>query len=174
MKIYLNSGYVMTRKLLICALLLTAIVLPTQQAQAFILSVTPNPSSSNVAIGHTFSTSINWNVVGGGQGPLGATVTSQQSAFFIQTGQGNVTLANVNTSLNKANPGAPSLRIRERILIPASIIAKARSHGVNQFFYARVFSDGNLPVTGSMPFNITGSAGAGFSISREALSFTDQ
>jgi len=174
MKMNINAGYIITRKLLIYVLFLTAILIPAQQAQAFILSVTPSPSSRNVATGHTFSTSINWNVVGGGQGPLGAAVTSQQSAFFIQTGQGTVILANVNTPLNKTNPGAISLLISEKILIPASVIAKARSRGVNQFFYARLFSDGNKPATGTMTFNITGSAGAGFSISREALSFTDK
>jgi len=174
MKINLNSGYISTRKLLTCVLFLTVVLIPAQQAQAFILGVTPTPSSRNVVAGHAFSTSINWKVVGGGQGPLGAAVTSQKSAFLIQTGQGTVVLANINTPLNKVNPGAPSLLISEKILIPASIIVKARNHGVKQFFYVRLFSDGSIPATGTMPFNITGSAGAGFSISREALSFTDK
>lgn len=163
-----------TGKVLLLVLCLTSIAFPAQQAQAFIQNATPTPASRNIATGHTFSASITWNIAGGGQGPLGAAISSQQSAFFIQTGQGQVVLKNVNTPLNKANPGATSLLIGEKILIPASIIAKARRQGASQIFYARVFTDGSLPVTGIMTFNITGSIGANFSITREALSFTDK
>jgi len=174
MQSYTYLTYRTIRKSLICALFLAAAMLPAQQAHASILSVTALPASHNVTVNHTASVAIMWNVTGGGQGPLGPVVSSQQSFFGIQGGQGFIILKNVNTPLSKTNPGSASLLIREQLLIPASVIAKARKLGAIQFSYVRNFNDGNLPKSGTITFNITGSAGAGFNISREALSFTDK
>jgi hypothetical protein len=64
--------------------------------------------------------------------------------------------------------------VTEHVLIPASIVAKARAAGASQIFYSRQFSPGPFLAVATAEFNITGSAGAGLSISREALSFTDK
>jgi len=163
------STYHMIRKALIFAVFLAAAILPVQDAQAIILGVTAIPSNRNVAINRTASVSLTWKIVGA---PVKTSVASQQGVFTA-AGQ---TLGSVNTSL-AATGNVTSVFIKEQLFIPASIVAKARGLGATQILYQRRFLDGATSppgFLGSLTLNITGSAGAGFNISREALSFTDK
>jgi len=172
----MGSTYVRIKKNLVYALLLTAAILPAQKAHASITGVTTTPSSRNVAINRTASVSITWRVTG----PLVTFVSSPQGQFVNPIDA--TTLGIVNTPFTKTGLGGAgalavtsSVSFNEQLLVPASIIAKARSLGLSQIVYRRFFSDSGMqPGGGSITLNITGSAGAGFNISREALSFTDK
>jgi len=150
--------------------LLFMVIIGIQPAYAIIVASTTVLNRS-IAINQTASVTIPWKVVTTATGP----VTSSQAAFLTPAGS---VLKLVNTPLNgpsfiHAGEAFPSFRATESLLIPASIIAKARAAGANQIKYSRIFNDGQ-PAAVSFFINITGSAGAGFNISREALSFTDK
>jgi len=174
MQMHIYTANHMIRKTLICAMLLAAAILPVREAQAVITGVTTIPASRNVAIRHAASVSLTWkvsafdllNFTG-----LGPSVSSQQGVFRTPAGQ---TLGSVNTPLiTTGTLGGVFVLIKEQLLVPASIVARARSLKANQIQYIRVFSSGTT-AQGTLLLNITGSAGAGFNISREALSFTDK
>ncbi len=169
----LISSSLLTRVIFVCALLLTVTTTLPQEAKAFVLDAVPSTLNSNIAMKHTASVSVTWNLtLLANAGPI---VSSSQGVFRTPTGQ---TLGTVNIPLtaNVLN-NAASVSFKESLLIPASIMAKAQGLGASQILFQRVFTDANssigLPL-GSLTLNITGSAGAGFSISREALSFTDK
>jgi len=151
-------------------LFLTTTMFVAQPSYALIVGSTTVLNKS-IAVNQSISLTIPWKVVTTATGQ----VTSTQSAFMTP---GGTVLKVVNTQLNGLSfphPGEafPSFQATESLLIPASIVAQARAAGATQLRYTRIFSDGQpAPVT--ILINITGSAGAGFSISREALSFTDK
>lgn len=151
-------------------LLLVTTVFAIQPAYAAIVAST-TLLNKNIAVNQPSSVTIPWKVVTTGA----ATVSSTQAAFMTP---GGTVLQRVNTQMSgssfiHAGEAFPSFQTTEALLIPASVVAKARAAGATQLRYSRVFSDGQ-PGTISFLINITGSAGARFSISREALSFTDK
>jgi len=172
----MGSTYARIKKTLVCALLLAAAMLPTQTVHADIVSVTATPSSRNVAINRTTSISLIWNVAS--NGPSGTLANSTNGVF--QNPVNNTIIGTVNKVLSGITTPPPPgslIRFSEQVLVPASIIAKARKLGINSLLYTRIFSDNfstMVPGNGAITLNITGSAGAGFNISREALSFTDK
>jgi len=162
------------RKIILSTLLLTATLCVAQPAYALIVGST-TPLNRSIAVNRTTSVIIPWKVVTTAAGP----VTSSQAAFTTPAG---TILKLVNTPLNgpsfiHAGEAFPSFQATESLLIPASVVAKARAAGASQIRYSRLFLDFNTNPPGApviFIINITGSAGAGFSISREALSFTDK
>jgi len=164
------STHRMIRKTLICALFLAAAMLPAQQAHAF---VNATSTTRNIAINRTVSVRVTWKIV---VAVGAATQVSSTQATFNPIPAGPSLLTVSRTIGGLTTPGIPNinsstLTVSETILIPASVIAKARAAGAKQISYERSFTPGGK---GGVIFNITGSAGAGFNISREALSFTDK
>jgi len=170
MQIHIYSAYRIMRKTLLCALLLTAVMLSAQEAKAFINATS---ITKNIAINRTSSVQVTWQIAVVPATPV--QVVSNQATF------GPVPPGPVLMRVSKQIGGLavpPSqfsnnalLIVSETVLVPASVIAKARATGAKQIVYERTFIPGGQ---GGVIFNITGSAGAGFSISREALSFTDK
>lgn len=170
MQIHIYSAYHIMRKTLACALLLTAMMLSAQEAQAF---VSATSVTKNIAINRTSSVQVTWQIAVVPATPV--QVVSNQATF------GPVPPGAVLLRVSKQIGGLavpPTqfsnnalLTVSETVLIPASVIAKARAVGAKQIVYERSFTPGGK---GGVTFNITGSASARFSISREALSFTDK
>ena len=168
-----TTGFSIThilRYLAMCMLLLGSMTLPVKIASAAVTDVTATSLTHNVAVRRTASASVSWQVFLFGL--AGPTVSSSRGVFLTPAG---AVIGSVNTLLTKAIAATTTQTLfSEQLLIPASIIAKANSLGANQIIYQRSFVDATSTVggiTGFLVFNITGSAGAGFSISREALSF---
>jgi len=164
------SAYCMMKKSLLCALLLAAAILPTREAQAI---VNATSTTRNIAINRTASVQVRWRV----SIPVGTSnftslpVSSSQGVLSIPNGPALLRIQRTVSGLAVKAGSFFTFTASENVLIPASVIARARAAGANQIAYERSFIPGGK---GIVLFNITGSAGAGFSISREALSFTDK
>ena len=163
-----NKAYCMIRKSLVCVILLAAAILSAQEAQAV---VNATSTTRNIAINQSASVQVKWQV--GVATPVGTPVNSPQGTLSIPAGS---VLLRINRTVSgkttvPQGPNSSIFTANEALLIPACVIAKARAAGINQISYERTFTPGGK---GTILFNITGSAGAGFSISREALSFTDK
>jgi len=160
----------MIKRLLTYVLFATAAILSAQEGQA---AINATSSTKNVAINRTASIQVTWQIT-----VIPATptqVTSTQADFgpvpagplFLRVPKSISGLAVPPTRFSNS----AFLTLSETVLIPASVIAKARAAGVKQIIYERTFTPGGK---GGVILNITGSGSAGFSISREALSFTDE
>jgi len=166
------STHLMIRKILICALFLAAAILPAQEAQAV---VNATSTTRNIAINRTASVQVRWR--GSFTPPPTNNVatsipySSPQGALSIPNGPVLLRIQRTVGGLAVLTGRSFIFTVSENVLIPASVIARARAAGANQVAYERSFTPGGR---GTVLFNITGSAGAGFSIFREALSFTDK
>lgn len=170
----------MTRKLLrhLCTALLAAAAaqpLTGQAVVSFEMSIV-QPAASVVALGHTQSIVLHWNVVnnifGTSGGPVPYTVTSTSGRFL----GADTLLGTVNTTLSASgvNTGTPStVRITESLTVPAAIVLRAHQLGATYITYQRQFDDGSGPATLTATFIIGGSSMAQFTVTREALSFDD-
>jgi len=159
------------KKPLVCALFFAAAILPTQEAQAV---VNATSTTRNIAINRTASVQVIW------RGSFIPNTNNTASSIPDSSSQGTLSIPNgpvlLRTQRTVGGLATPAgaffiFTASENVLIPASVIARARAAGANQVAYERSFT---LAGKGIILFNITGSAGAGFSISREALSFTDK
>lgn len=164
--------------------ILLAAGLSVRVADASLSSVTPTPSQRNVALATANAFSVTWTVVRNNAPntpPPGATVTSSQGVFTDATG--NV-LGTVPTVLSQTQgvppPGAgppppTTFFFHESVQVPQQVVYRAFKAGITFFYYTRVFTDsGGLTSTlGRMVLNITGSAAAGFNLTRLSLRFDD-
>ena len=170
----------MTRKLLrhLCTALLAlaaAQPLTGQAVVSFELS-SVQPAVSIVALGHTQSIVLHWNVVNNifsaVGGPMPYTVTSTSGRFL----GADTLLGTVNTTVSGSgvNTGTPStVHMTESLTVPAAVVLKAHQLGATYIMYQRQFDDGSGPASIAATLYIGGSSMAQFAITREALSFDD-
>ncbi len=133
------------------------------------------PPPRLIVLGQPTTLSVVWNVVRSTGLGCGPTVSSSQGLVHANDGNGPVLLT-VPTTLSRtqACPNAPattSFTFNESLFIPADVVQRAHKLGAPNLVFERAFSDGITSVTGTVYLQITGSAAAGFSISREALQF---
>jgi len=188
MQIYTRLTHHLMRKTLASALLLFTAILPAHAVQFFdtfnfapnatgVFNFAPNAtgvfataSNKNIAINRTASIQVTWNVVTFSP----ALVSSTEGVLSpLPAGPALLRIPKLLNGKSRLDPTSRKsvFSITEKVLIPASVIARARAAGAIQISYERSF----IPAgKGNVVFNITGSASAGFSISREALSFTDK
>lgn len=170
----------MTRKLfrhLCAALLALAAAQPlTGRATISYDASTVQPAVSIVALGHTQSIVLHWNVVSSIFGTTGGsipyTVTSTSGRFL----GADTLLGTVNTTLSGSgvNTGTPStVRLTESLTVPASVILKAHQLGATYITFQRQFDDGSGPAFLTAVIVVGGSSMSQFAITREALSFDD-
>jgi len=170
----------MMRNLLRC---LCSVVVAVAAARPLTAQATISPDASTVqprvsivALGHTQSIVLHWNLVssifGAFGGPIPYTVTST-SGRFLSLG---TILGTVNTTLSGSgvNTGTPStVRITESLTVPAAVVLKAHQLGATYITFERQFDDGSGPLALDATLDIGGSSMAQFAVTREALSFDD-
>jgi hypothetical protein len=152
-------------------------------AQAAVIGLNVAPSSQNVAIGQTGTVTVTWTVVNSLLTPSTTSTVTSFGAFLPSCTLSPPfvlgTLANPVLTSTVPTGGATTVTqsVVDTVIVPADLIQRARDAGLSTFFYLRRFF---VPPTieaadpgrfACVALNITGSAGAGFSVSREALSF---
>jgi hypothetical protein len=166
------------------SLLLAAIVaLSATLAEASVIGLNVAPSSQNVAIGQTGTVTVTWTVVNSLLTPSTTSTVTSFGAFvpsctltppFVL---GTPTNPILSSTVPTAGATTITHNVIDTVIVPAELIQRARDAGLSTIFYLRRFfvpptieaaDPGRFACVG---LNITGSAGAGFSVSREALSF---
>lgn len=142
-------------------------------------SVTAVPGTANVAVGRTNTVYITWQVTRlQYPGFCGSTVSSPSGQLTSASGgtvYQTVPVLLTQTQVCSGPAGTPTpFTFRETLQVPASVIAAALRQGQATLRYTRTFSDGFSNSTASVTLAVTGSAGAGFSLSRLALSFDNE
>lgn len=169
----------MTRKLRhLCTVLLALAAAQPLTGQAVVsyeLS-SVQPAVSIVALGHTQSIVLHWNVANNLFGvagvPMPYTVTSTSGRFL----GADTLLGTVNTTVSGSgvNSGTTStVRITESLTVPAAVLLKAHQLGATYITFQRQFDDGSGPAFLTAVIVIGGSSMSQFAITREALSFDD-
>jgi len=154
-------------------------------AHAAVIGLNVSPTTRNVAIGQTTATTVTWTVVNSPTVPA-ATSTVVATAAFIPTcttTPAYVLATPTNSSLTNtiSTSGSSTVvhSISESVIVSADIIQRARNNGLSTISYYRRFI---VPPSieavdpgrfACVTLNITGSGGASFAITREALSFDD-
>ncbi len=152
-----------------------AILLTPSVVVADVASVIPTPATRPVALGQPTTLSIVWNAARSAFGNCGDTVSSLQGVVHAGNPNGPVVLT-VPTNLSKTIPcnlnAGAIFTFTESVFIPADIVQRAQRSGASGLVFVRQFDNSpGSPFTGEVQLPITGSAAAGFSVSREALQF---
>ena len=176
----------------LCSVLVVAAAARPLTAQA---TISPDASSvqptvSIVALGHTQSIVLHWNLVssifGTVGGPIPYTVTSTSGRFIFSPGTTggfvnplalSIVLGTVNTMVSGSgvNTGTPStVRVTESLTVPAAVVLKAHQLGATRIKFERQFDDGSGPLSLDATLVIGGSSMSQFAVTREALSFDDE
>lgn len=142
-----------------------ALALAFPHAQATISSATSSPESFNVPAGQTSSFTVTWTVTTAD----GDSVSSSKGSFFTDHAIGAV-----NTLLTRAATAGSTVVFTETVFLPATVVLQAQKEGYATFYYQREFMDDDAVPSGvSVALTITSGLGAGFGITRQALSFDD-
>ena len=170
----------MTRKLLrhLCTALLTLAAAQPLTGQAVVsyeLS-SVQPAVSIVALGHTQSIVLHWNVAnnlfGAAAVPVPYTVTSTSGQFLgADTLLGTVYTTVSGSGVNSGT--TTTVHLTETLTVPAAVILKAHQRGATYITFQRQFDDGSGPANLAAVIVIGGSSMSQFAINREALSFDD-
>ncbi len=166
----------------ILALFLTILFL-LGDARAAITVVMVDPAAQKVPVARFASARITWTVTRTlARGvPAGTSVRSARGEFRVNvdsTGRERVIetverpLAQ-NLPVNADDPSA-TLVFRETVRIPARVLFRAAEEGAAQVRYVRSFDDGFGSATAALALDITGSAAAGFGVTRLALDFVGE
>lgn len=159
-------------KRLVTTAIVTALTSTAANTEASVTSVSATPTSQTVPFGQSSSRSLIWNVTDNSS-PGTSTVSSNGGTFRDVCITGTA-LGAISTPLSSSKPGSfgnTFHNISETVLVPSSVVIRAQQSGASAVFYERTFTPGFGGNTGCERFDITSSAAAGFSISREALSF---
>jgi hypothetical protein len=160
---------------------------PLSAANAAVIGANVTPGSRSVAISQTTSVNVTWTVI---NSPLATSTTSTISSigiFAAICSSGSPLLptplgipANSAISNTVATTGTTALHtISETVIVPPELVQRARAAGLTSFYFLRHFAvppaiEQNDPgVNACVRLDITGSGGAGFTITQEALSFDD-
>jgi hypothetical protein len=152
------------RLFFLCASVCTSAVVGT--AHAAITSVTTSPNAALVALTRVTTVNVGWNAVSNS----GGTVSSTQGVFRTPT---STVLGTVSHPLTRVLSGAGTATFSEAVMVPADVSMRARSLGFSHLLYERSFNDGGGAGMGSITLHLASETAATFSISRIALSFSD-
>jgi hypothetical protein len=166
------------------AWLLAAITtLSATLAQAAVIGLNVAPSSQNVAIAQTGTVTVTWTVVNSLLTPSTTSTVTSFGAFLPSCTLtppfvlGTPTNPVLTSTVPTAGATTVTHSVVDAAIVPAELIQRARNAGLSAIFYLRRFlvpptiEGGDPGRFACVTLNITGSAGAGFSVSREALSF---
>jgi hypothetical protein len=166
-------------------LLVAVLTLSPTGAVASVIGLNAAPSAQNAAIGQTATVTATWTVVNSLLVPSATSSVTSFGAFvpsctltppFVL---GTPTNPVLNSTVPTAGATTVTHSVIDTVTVPAELIQRGRDAGLSTIFYLRRFF---VPPTievadpgrfACVALNITGSGGAGFSVTREALSFDD-
>jgi hypothetical protein len=153
------------------AVLALLVLLAPAGARALVLSATTTTPGTNVAMTQTSSFSVIWRVE-----------TDDSQMFWSERGQFllptvDLTLAGtVDRRLTRSLSamGVVTTQVREVVVVPASILARAQREGFSHVLYYREFvdADGQM-ASATFRLELVGASGAGFGVTRIEVSFDD-
>lgn len=159
------------RASLASAALALLVLLTPFGARALVLSANTTTPSTNVAMTQTSSFSVIWRVE-----------TDDSTLFWSERGQfllPTVDLLLAGTvdrrlSRSLATMGVITTQVREVVVVPASILARAQREGFTYVLYHREFvdADGQM-ASATFRLDLTGASGAGFGVTRIEIAFDD-
>jgi hypothetical protein len=137
------------------------------------------PASKNIAASNSTSFTVTWRLVRtSGSGVTGTSVSSPNGEWRLGgIGGPEVTRYKVFRVLLQSKPVTPTTNFffPESVIAPQGLVTEAMNRGFTTIAYVRRFSECITCgiVTISVTLNITSSATAGFSISRQSMRFGD-
>lgn len=142
-------------------------------ATADVLTAEVSPADARAAVTGTSTLALRYTLTS--DAPADEPPDSIASPFgrFV-LGLGGSELGRINRRIGGDATRVAPLRLFEAVPVPRSVVAAARQQGASRFLYVREFSaDGREFVTTVVQVQLTGGAGAGFSIDQVDLHFDD-
>ncbi len=147
-------------------------------ARAALFSPQVFPPQTNVALKRSARLGIVWQLTTDAgpriDSPQGVLEDSAGNLYLTVTQPLSASAAAAGQPLPGGGVSRQTVRLRERLVLPAAVLARAERNGVTRLLYRRQFSDGGGgTATLNLLLNITGAGAAAFGINYLGMRFDD-